>query len=190
MPARRVIEIGPADQNSHKWRVPFTEDAFHSFIVHGGVAARNVFGEGSLFSPLLFGKFFDPADAFPLWEFESDALLSGLRNASKSTVDWSATNADYLLKAELPVGARKCDVDVCNLKEMVVEISGRWRGRETDTKDWKNGRWWEYGFARRLELPEDANWTKMEAYITDDISLEIRIPKNGSDIDLQQMQAV
>ncbi|CAL9042746.1 unnamed protein product [Musa banksii] len=190
MPARRVIEIGPADQNSHKWRVPFTEDAFHSFIVHGGVAARNVFGEGSLFSPLLFGKFFDPADAFPLWEFESDALLSGLRNASKSTVDWSATNADYLLKAELPVGARKCDIDVCNLKEMVVEISGRWRGRETDTKDWKNGRWWEYGFARRLELPEDANWTKMEAYITDDISLEIRIPKNGSDIDLQQMQAV
>lgn len=102
MPARRVIEIGPADQNSHKWRVPFTEDAFHSFIVHGGVAARNVFGEGSLFSPLLFGKFFDPADAFPLWEFESDALLSGLRHASKSTVDWSATNADYLLKAELP----------------------------------------------------------------------------------------
>lgn len=69
------------------------------------------------------------------------------------------------------------------LKEMVVEISGRWRGRETDPKDWKNGRWWEYGFARRLELPEDANWTKMEAYITDDIFLEIRIPKNGSDID-------
>lgn len=88
------------------------------------------------------------------------------------------------------VGARKCDIDVCNLKEMVVEISGRWRGRETDPKDWKNGRWWEYGFARRLELPEDANWTKMEAYITDDIFLEIRIPKNGSDIDLQQMQAV
>ncbi|RWW07463.1 hypothetical protein GW17_00029158 [Ensete ventricosum] len=157
MPARRVVQIGPDDQNSQKWRVPFTEDAFRSFIVHSGVAGRKVFGEGSLFSPLLFGKFFDPADAFPLWEFESDA---------------------------------KCDVDVCNLKEMVVEISGRWRGRETDTKDWKNGRWWENGFARRLELPEDANWTKMEAYITDDIFLEMRIPKSSSDIDLQQMQAV
>lgn len=62
---------------------------------------------------------------------------------------------------------------------MVVEISGRWTRRETDAKDWKNGRWWEYGFARRLELPEDANWTKMEAFITDDIFLEIRIPKNS-----------
>lgn len=79
-----------------------TEDTFISFLSHGGDAAKAVFGEGSLFSPFLFGKFFDPADAFPLWDFDSDALLSGLRNAKKTSVNWAETDSEYALRADLP----------------------------------------------------------------------------------------
>ncbi|CAL9037326.1 unnamed protein product [Musa banksii] len=180
MPPRRAIDVRSGDPNPHKWRVPLTEDAFDSFIAHGGDAARKVFGEGSLFSPLLFGKFFDPGDAFPLWELESEPLLSGLRSTSKTSVDWFETDSEYVLKADLPA-ARKCEIEVCGPKEKVMDISGLWRGRETDARDWKIGRWWEHGFVRRLELPQDANWKKMEAYITDDILLEIKIPKQTSE---------
>ncbi|WOL07442.1 22.3 kDa class VI heat shock protein-like [Canna indica] len=173
MPIRRPIEVrSGADPNSQKWRIPLAEDAFDSFLAHGGDAARRVFGDGSLFSPLLFGKFFDPGDAFPLWEIESEALFS------KNSVDWFGTDSEYVLKAELPVGARKCDVEVCGQKEKVIEISGVWRGKEVDAREWKNGRWWEHGFVRRLELPVDANWKKIEACINDDILLEIKIPRN------------
>ena len=63
---------------------------------------QKVFGGASFFSPLLFGKFFDPSDAFPLWEFESDILLSGLRSAGQNTIDWFQTDQDYVLKVELP----------------------------------------------------------------------------------------
>ncbi|KAG6516977.1 22.3 kDa class VI heat shock protein-like [Zingiber officinale] len=181
MPSRRAIEVRAGDGNSQKWRVSLSEDAFDSFVAHGGDAARKVFGEGSLFSPLLFGKFFDPGDAFPLWEFEADALLAGLRNASKTGVDWSETDSEYVLKAELPVGVRRCDAEVCGLSTKVIEISGMWKGKESEARDWKMGRWWENGFVRRLELPADANWKKVEAYIVDDILLEIKIPKNSPD---------
>lgn len=102
MPPRRAIDVRSGDPNPHKWRVPLTEDAFDSFVAQGGDAARKVFGEGSLFSPLLFGKFFDPGDAFPLWELESEPLLSGLRSTSKTSVDWFETDSEYVLKAELP----------------------------------------------------------------------------------------
>ncbi|RRT53919.1 hypothetical protein B296_00040279, partial [Ensete ventricosum] len=205
MPPRRAIDVRYGDPNPHKWRVSLTEDAFDSFIAHGGEAARKVFGEGSLFSPLLFGKFFDPGDAFPLWEFESEPLLSGLRSTSKTSVDWFETDSEYVLKAELPgtsssiiliislhqsiklitfntmlsAASRKCELEVCGPKVKVMDISGLWRGRETDARDWKIGRWWEHGFVRRLELPQDANWKKMEAYINDDVFLEIKIPKQS-----------
>lgn len=103
MPNRTAIEVRwPGDQSSQKWRVSLTEDAFDAFISHAGDVARKVFAEGSLFSPLLFGKFFDPGDAFPLWEFESEALLAGLRSASRTGIDWCETDGDYVLKAELP----------------------------------------------------------------------------------------
>jgi len=62
----------------------------------------------------------------------------------------------------------------------VVEISGQWRGRESDATDWRTGHWWEHGFVRRLELPDDANCRRMEAFIDTDIFLEIKIPKNNS----------
>lgn len=102
MSHRRVLEVRPGDQDPQKWRMSLSEDAFDSFIARGGDAARKVFGEGSLFSPLLFGKFFDPADAFPLWDFDSEILLSGLRSASKTSVDWDEKDSEYVLRAELP----------------------------------------------------------------------------------------
>jgi len=102
MPPRRALEVRSDDHNPQKWRVSLTEEAFNKFITHGDDTVRKVFGEGSLFSPLLFGKFFDPADAFPLWEFESEALLSGLRSASKTSVDWGDADGGYVLRAELP----------------------------------------------------------------------------------------
>lgn len=102
MPPKRALEIRPGDLNSRKWHMSLTEDTFISFLSHGGDAAKAVFGEGSLFSPFLFGKFFDPADAFPLWDFDSDALLSGLRNAKKTSVNWAETDSEYALRADLP----------------------------------------------------------------------------------------
>lgn len=75
------------------------------------------------------------------------------------------------------VGVRKIDIDVCGEKGKVVEISGQWRSRESDARDWRTGHWWEHGFVRRLELPDDANWRGTEAYIENDTFLDIKIPK-------------
>lgn len=60
----------------------------------------------------------------------------------------------------------------------VVEISGLWKHqRDPTAKEWRGGHWWEHGFVRRLELPENADWRRIEASLTDEIYLEIRIPK-------------
>ena len=65
-----------------------------------------------------------------------------------------------------------------------MEISGQWREqRNSKTKDWRSGHWWEQGYVRRLELPENADWRKIEAHVNNDILLEIRIPKNTLDCD-------
>jgi HSP20 family molecular chaperone IbpA len=74
-------------------------------------------------------------------------------------------------------------------KGKVVEISGQWKQQQRDqskTKDWRSGQWWEYGYVRRLELPEDADWRRMEASLNNDILLEIRIPKSLLDGDPSQ----
>ncbi|KAG0496176.1 hypothetical protein HPP92_000867 [Vanilla planifolia] len=177
MSRRRALEIRWDDDNPQKWRVSLAEDAFLSFMAQGGEAAQRVFGDGSLFGPLLFQKFFDPADAFPLWEFETDTLLSGHPSA-RGVIDWSETEEAYVLRAELPVCARDVEIGACGDNNRVMEISGCWRkGSEPIGRDWRNGRWWEYGFVRRLELPEDADWRKMEAFLDNDGILEINIPK-------------
>lgn len=44
----------------------------------------------------------------------------------------------------------------------VIDISGLWRAPAADGRDWRCGRWWEHGFVRRVELPEDAEWRKVE----------------------------
>lgn len=99
----RKVEVSLEDHNPNKWCVPLKEDTFITFMEKGNPAAHKIFGQGSLFSPLLFGKFFDPSDAFPLWEFEADVLLSNVFDPDeKRTVDWQQTDAGYVLRAELP----------------------------------------------------------------------------------------
>lgn len=98
----KQLEVLTDDQTPQKWCVLLREEVFKKFMSQGGPIVHKVFGGGSLFSPLLFGKFFDPSDAFPLWEFESDILLSSLRSSGQSTIDWFQTDQDYVLKAELP----------------------------------------------------------------------------------------
>ncbi|PWZ10514.1 class VI heat shock protein [Zea mays] len=156
------------------------ENTFNGFVQ--GAGAEAVFAEGSLFSPFLFGKFFDPADPFPLWEFEPDALLAALRRGNARTaVDWAETDSDYYLTADVPGGSgRRCDVEVSGDAMKVVDISGLWRAPPADGRDWRAGRWWEHGFVRRVELPEDAEWRKVEACFDDsEGSLEIRVPKTA-----------
>ncbi|XP_077221465.1 21.7 kDa class VI heat shock protein-like [Tasmannia lanceolata] len=181
MSNRQALDVRSEDRTPQKWCVSLREDVFNSFISQGGNTVHRVFGEGSLFSPLLFGKFFDPSDAFPLWDFESAILLSGLRSSTGSRVDWFTTDTEHVLRAELP-GLVQIYVD----DGKVVEISGQWKQTESDSKDWRTERWWEHGHVRRLELAENANWRKIEAYIDDERFLEIRIPKNISDFNNTQ----
>ncbi|CAL5390554.1 unnamed protein product [Camellia sinensis] len=196
----RQLEVRSEDRTPQKWCVPMTEDVFGTLISKGSPMAHTVFGDGSLFSPLLFGKFFDPSDAFPLWEFESSVLLSRLRSSNQSTVDWSQTDVDYVLKAELPGKIQTCgvrgiiprliisqrvgksSVQIYVEDGKVVEISGQWKQQnESKTKDWRSGHWWEHGYVRRLELPDNADWRKVEAYVKNEIALEVRIPKKPLD---------
>ncbi|KAF8410939.1 hypothetical protein HHK36_003476 [Tetracentron sinense] len=177
MSGKKKLEVISEDRTPQKWCVSLREDVFDSFISQGSPIVQKVFSDGSLFSPLLFGKFFDPSDAFPLWEFESDNLLSGLRSSGKSTVDWFETDTDYVLTSELP-GVGMCNAQVSVENKKVVEISGQWKQhRESNSNDWRNGNWWELGYVRRLELPENADWRKIEANLDNNILLEIRVPK-------------
>lgn len=106
MPGRRAIDVrllpgGGDAAAAPKWRMSLLENTFNGFVQ--GAGAEAVFAEGSLFSPFLFGKFFDPADPFPLWEFEPDALLAALRRGNARTaVDWAETDSDYYLTADVP----------------------------------------------------------------------------------------
>ncbi|KAL6975322.1 hypothetical protein U1Q18_024118 [Sarracenia purpurea var. burkii] len=179
MTSSRRLEVRSDDQSPHKWCVPMTESAFGTLIAKANPSVHALFGEGSMFSPLLFGKFFDPSDAFPLWEFESEVLLSKLRSSGQSSVDWFQTDDDYCVKADLP-GVGKSSVQVYVEQGKVVEISGQWKApKEPNPKDWRSGHWWEHGYVRRLELPENADWTRMEAWVKNDAVLEIRIPKKS-----------
>lgn len=78
------------------------------------------------------------------------------------------------------------DLAVAVEKGRVVEISGRWRRRrrrEEDSgerSDWRAGAWWELGFVRRLELPEDARPAATAAAVDGGGLLEIRIPRRSS----------
>lgn len=76
----------------------------------------------------------------------------------------------------------KNSIQVCAEKGKVVEICGQWmqqkQNDDSRTKDWRSGNWWENGFVRRIELPENADWRNMEASVICDKHLEISIPKN------------
>ncbi|KAL5700219.1 hypothetical protein ACHQM5_025693 [Ranunculus cassubicifolius] len=180
------VQVRLEEPNPQKWCLPLGEDTFDSFISRDGATVNKIFGEGSLFSPMLFGKFFDPSDAFPLWEFQSDILLSSLRKSGECTVEWFETEIEYALKAGLPIipGVKKSSTSLEVIVEhgKVLEISGQWR-EDKGSSDWRSCRWWEFGYVRRLELPENGNWNKMDAKIggdDDGVFLEIRFPKNLS----------
>ncbi|KAK6154391.1 hypothetical protein DH2020_008639 [Rehmannia glutinosa] len=176
----KEIEIQFEDPNPQKWCHPLKEEVFASFMSKEN---STVFKTGSLFSPFLFGKFFDPSDAFPLWEFESDVLLPP-NSSGKRSVDWYQTDTDFVLLAEIPGQGNKNSLQVCVENGKILEISGQWRQqKDGGTKGWKSSHWWEHGYVRRLELPEQTDWRKTEAHLKNDVFLEIRIPKILADFD-------
>ncbi|XP_027355215.1 21.7 kDa class VI heat shock protein-like [Abrus precatorius] len=179
MTSSKKLEVQTIDQTPHKWCTSLGEEVFKRFFSQANPTVHKVFGDGSLFSPMLFGKFFDPSDAFPLWEFDSDVLLSHLRNSNQNTVEWYHSDEGYILKAEIPgTGISNIQVHIDDRK--VVEISGQWklnRDNPEANNDWKCGHWWEYGYVRRLEMPEDADSKNIEAHIYNSLFLEVRIPK-------------
>ncbi|CAF2326761.1 unnamed protein product [Brassica rapa] len=226
------LEIHTEDKTLGKWSVPLSEEVFWRFLSGAGGSEKAVFSEGSIFSPFLFGKYFDPSDAFPLWEFEADVLLASLRSVGQCRVDWSQADQTYALISDLPgiyflhsfiyfscfrlirrkiiyimvytcmqpfslgfkkkliiflvlvVGKNNVQVYV-DVKGKMMEISGQWNinKKTAASGDWRSGRWWEYGYVRRLELPGDADPQNSEAFLSnkDDYSLlEIIIPKINS----------
>ncbi|CAA3008963.1 Hypothetical predicted protein [Olea europaea subsp. europaea] len=120
-----------------------------------------------------------------LWEFESAVLLSKLYSSGQCSVDWFQTDDDCVLKAELPgTGLGNNTLQVCVEGGKVLEISGQWRQhKDSRSKDWRSSHWWEHGYVRRLELPENLDWRKLEANVRNDVVLEIRIPKIYLDSD-------
>lgn len=72
-----------------------------------------------------------------------------------------------------------------------MEISGQWKqqgGDSKSTKDWRSGNWWEHGYVRKLELPQDADWRRIEASVTNDLLVEIKIHKiNPLDCDISHL---
>ncbi|OIW08298.1 hypothetical protein TanjilG_02974 [Lupinus angustifolius] len=186
MTSFKKLEVQTDDETPHKWCTSLGEEVFKRFFSQANTTVHKVFGDGSFFSPMLFGKFFDPSDAFPLWEFESDILLSHLRSSTQNTVSWYQTDKGYIVKAELPgTGINNIEVHVDNGK--VVEISAQWKlQRDLKANEWRCDHWWEYGYVRRLEMPEDADSNNIEAHIYNNMVLEIQIPKSPLDCDPPQ----
>ncbi|CDY42474.1 hypothetical protein BRARA_J00934 [Brassica rapa] len=179
------LEIHTEDKTLGKWSVPLSEEVFWRFLSGAGGSEKAVFSEGSIFSPFLFGKYFDPSDAFPLWEFEADVLLASLRSVGQCRVDWSQADQTYALISDLPVVGKNNVQVYVDVKGKMMEISGQWNinKKTAASGDWRSGRWWEYGYVRRLELPGDADPQNSEAFLSnkDDYSLlEIIIPKINS----------
>lgn len=68
----------------------------------------------------------------------------------------------------------------------ILEISGQLKHQQQQQQqregkpivDWRRVNWWEHGYVRRLELPEDADWPRMEVSLKHDMIIEIKIPKS------------
>ncbi|XP_040375573.1 21.7 kDa class VI heat shock protein isoform X2 [Rosa chinensis] len=154
----KQLEVLTDDQTPQKWCVLLREEVFKKFM-------------------------------------SQDILLSSLRSSGQSTIDWFQTEQYYVLKAELP-GEGKNSVQVYAENAKVLEISGQWKQQQqqkdqsktNSTRDWRSGNWWESGYVRRLELPQDADWRKIEAYVTNDLILEIKIHKINNSLDADNNQ--
>ena len=78
-------------------------------------------------------------------------------------------------------GSGEHTVQVCIEKGKILEISGLWKQQvDSNVKNWKTNHWWEHGFVRRIELPENADWKKIEVILKNDLILEIKIPVKSS----------
>lgn len=99
-------------------------------------------------------------------------------------------NIDFrpTLLTSASTGVGKGVIRVTIEDEKVLEVSGQLRLKiEAGVKDWRAGNWWEHGCVRRIELPENADWKKTEAFLStgDHTLLEVKIPKippNISDV--------
>lgn len=72
----------------------------------------------------------------------------------------------------------------------ILEISGQWKQHKVNRKkEWRSSYWWEEGYVRRIELPDQQiDWTKSEAHFKiNDQLLEIKIPKNPTKFDTTQI---
>lgn len=176
MTCSKQLEIRFEDPNPRKWCHPLKEDGFAALMNQENSTVHKIFGEKSFFSPLLFGKFFDPSDAFPLWEFEAGVLLSNPHSSNTHNVDWFQTDSDYVLIAQLLGLDNSNNIQVCVENGKIIEISGQWR-QQREPREWKCSHWWEHGYVRRLELPEKTDWKKADARWNNNIFLEIRVPK-------------
>ncbi|KZV22909.1 21.7 kDa class VI heat shock protein [Dorcoceras hygrometricum] len=180
MASSKQLDIRFEDPNPRKWCHPLKEDVFAALMSQENSTVQKILGAGSFFDPLLFGKFFDPSDAFPLWEFEADSLmLSNPHSSNKNNVDWFQTDSDYVLITQLHGIDNSNSIEVCVENGKVIEISGQyWRQPRDQPSEWKSSQWWDHGYVRRLELPEKTDWKKVEARLmNNDTFLEIRVPK-------------
>ncbi|KAH9611260.1 hypothetical protein KSS87_008933 [Heliosperma pusillum] len=89
--------------------------------------------------------------------------------------EWCSAGVDVLGAG----GVGEDSVQVCIEKGKILEISGQYRKHQNGdpkARDWKSSHWWEHGFVRRIELPENADWKKTEVTIKNELVLEIKIP--------------
>nr|XP_043621927.1 21.7 kDa class VI heat shock protein isoform X2 [Erigeron canadensis] len=120
-------------------------------------------------------------DVFASFISKGGVLLAHLHNPC---VNWLQTEACYVLNSELPK-LENNSLRVCVENGKVLEISGLYKPKgDSRATDWRSGKWWEHGFVRRLELPENADGKKIEAYVNNnDTVLDIRIPKTSLECD-------
>ncbi len=93
----------------------------------------------------------------------------------RPAVDFSETENEYTVKAELP-GISKDDIDI-SLTDGVLTIKGEKRYEEKEEKENYHYMESRYGsFSRSLLLPEDASMEKVDAVYTNGV-LTVSIPK-------------
>ena len=87
-------------------------------------------------------------------------------------------NSTTCLRIIGKIGTGK-NVQVHAENQKALEICGQWNvQREVrNNKDWRSGNWWEIGYVRKLELPDDADWKRVEAFLTNDSLLELKFPR-------------
>ncbi|KAG8086038.1 hypothetical protein GUJ93_ZPchr0010g9333 [Zizania palustris] len=182
MPPRRAIDVRQAADGAAQpmWRMSLLENAFNSFLQSGAVGDdRRRGGEGRVrrgltVQPLPIRQVLRPGRRLPaLGVRDGGAARAALRRGARTTVDWAETDSEYYLRADIP-GARKCDVEVSG-DAIGWSTSAGCGGRRRRTAGLALRPVVGARLRRRVELPDDADWRKLEAYFDDgEGSLEIR----------------